>query len=142
MQVIIAGSRGIEDPQMVAAAIAASGYEITEVLSGTCRGVDQTAERWAESVGVPVNRFPAQWQRFGRSAGPRRNMLMIEHIASSGQGALIAVWDGRSPGTRHIIDYARRRGVAVYVHLVASTQSLPHHADDRRAHAESDTHPD
>ena len=45
MKVIIAGSRGITDGRLVSAAVAASGFDITEVVSGTCHGVDQLGER-------------------------------------------------------------------------------------------------
>jgi len=47
MRVIVAGSRGIDDPNVVATAIAASGFHVTEVVSGTAHGVDQLGEAWA-----------------------------------------------------------------------------------------------
>src|SRR5690606_32931483 len=53
------------------------------VLSGTCHGVDQAGERWAEKRRVPVERYPAEWyalgengKPLGKSAGPRRNAVM------------------------------------------------------------------
>jgi hypothetical protein len=122
VQVVIAGSRGLQDDHLVAAAIAASGFDITEVLSGTCRGVDQMGERWGRATGVPITRFPADWRRLGRAAGPARNKAIIDVVAST-HGALIAVWDGISPGTRCTIAYARQRGVPVYVHLVRSASA-------------------
>jgi hypothetical protein len=122
--VVVAGSRGLQDERLVAAAIAASGFDITEVLSGTCRGIDQMGERYAQSHGIPVSRFPAQWERLGRAAGPARSKAMIDVVASS-HGALIAVWDGTSPGTRYTIAYARQRGVPVYVHYVPDASAQP-----------------
>ena len=47
MRVIVAGSRGITDPNVVATAIAASGFQVTELVSGTARGADQLGEAWA-----------------------------------------------------------------------------------------------
>jgi len=118
MRVVIAGSRDIEDPAVVAAAITASGFTITEVVSGTARGVDRLAERWALCRGIPVLRFPAEWQRLGKRAGIVRNAAMIRCAASSREGAVIAVWNGTSPGTRHTIECARANGLPVYVHRV------------------------
>jgi predicted Rossmann fold nucleotide-binding protein DprA/Smf involved in DNA uptake len=115
VKVAVAGSRTIEDAHLVEAAIAASGFDITELVSGTCRGVDRLAEQWAAGRGIPVTRFPADW-RLGRRAGPQRNIRLINAVAAD-HGALIAVWDGTSRGTRHTIQYARQQGIPVYVHL-------------------------
>jgi hypothetical protein len=116
MKVIIAGSRGVLDDNLVEEAVRRAGFPITEVVSGTARGVDQLGERWAARHGIPVRRFPADWNRYGRSAGIRRNeqMLVYVHAASEG-GALIAIWDGRSRGTRHTIEAAARMGVKTFI---------------------------
>jgi hypothetical protein len=58
-------------------------------------------------------RFPADWDRFGRSAGPKRNKQMAEY-----GDALIAVWDGESRGTKTMIEFARERGLQVYIHRI------------------------
>lgn len=86
------------------------GWRPSLVLSGTARGADQLGERWAEDNGLPVERYPADWDRYGRSAGYRRNALMA--FLADG---LVALWDGRSPGTRSMIELATRRGLAVHV---------------------------
>lgn len=114
MRTIIAGSRYITDPAIVAAAIEESGFEITEVVSGACRGVDTLGEQWAKERGIPVKRFPAAWRRDGRAAGPIRNRLMATYA-----DALVAIWDGKSAGTRNMIETAQQRGLEVsvaYVH--------------------------
>ena len=115
MKTIIAGSRGITDIATVAAAIVASGFQdqITEVVSGAARGVDRLGEQWAASVGIPVKSCPADWRRHGRGAGLIRNREMADYA-----GALIAVWDGQSRGTRSMIELAEDRGLTVYVHIV------------------------
>lgn len=114
MRVIVAGSRTVTDPHEVEQAIAASGFTVTEVVSGTARGVDVLGEAWAAARGVPVRRFPADWDRHGRAAGPIRN----EAMAAYGEG-LVAVWDGASRGTADMITRAQAHGLAVYVWLVA-----------------------
>lgn len=114
MRTIVAGSRGVTDYRVVQAAIQGSGFSISTVLSGCAQGVDSLGERWAKDNGVPVERYPAQWYVNGvldRAAGHKRNRLMGDNA-----DALVAVWDGKSPGTKGMIDYARRKGLYVYVH--------------------------
>lgn len=97
MRVIIAGSREITDIRLVMDLIDASYFEITEVISGCApNGVDASAlmKPWA----CFVRKMPADWVKWGKSAGYRRNIDM-----SNVADALIAVWDGRSPGTEHMI---------------------------------------
>jgi len=106
----------MSDSSIVADAIRASGFPITEVVSGGAPGVDTSAEQWAERHGIPVTRFPADWKRYGRRAGPIRNQAMAEY----GE-ALVAVWDGKSRGTKNMIRLARKHGLRVFVYLVGDT---------------------
>lgn len=78
---------------LVRAAVDASGFRITEVVSGVAHGVDKLGERWAQAHKIPVKQFPAQWNKYGNAAGPIRNREMAEYA-----DALIAVWDGQSRG--------------------------------------------
>jgi hypothetical protein len=112
MKVIIAGSRDITDYDLVERAVAESGFEITEVISGTARGVDTLGEQWAINHNVPIKRFPALWDKFGRSAGILRNGDMAKY----GE-ALIAITVG-SPGTRNMIETAKRMNLKVYVKVI------------------------
>jgi hypothetical protein len=112
MKTIIAGSRDIDIPlAALNDAVIMSGFDITEVVSGTARGIDRTGELWAEWKGVPVARFPANWEKNGKAAGYLRNDAMARYA-----DALVAVWDGKSKGTKHMIDLARKREIEVYVH--------------------------
>jgi len=115
MKTIIAGSRGITDYQLVAAAVAESGFDVTVVVSGGAKGVDSLGERWALEHGVPVERVLPDWRRYGRGAGLVRNAEMID-----GADALVALWDGASRGTAHVIRMARKRGLSVHVKLLAA----------------------
>jgi hypothetical protein len=110
MRVILAGSRTITDFATVCDAAERSGFSISRVLSGMARGVDTLAIRYAAENGLPLDAFPAEWSRWGRAAGYRRNLLMAENA-----DALIAIWDGRSPGTRHMIEVAKAKGLQVFV---------------------------
>jgi hypothetical protein len=87
--------------------------EITEVVCGLARGVDSLGKKWAEKNDIPVKEFPADWDRHGRKAGYLRNVEMVKYA-----DALIAVWDGESKGTQHVITEARKRRLQVYVKFV------------------------
>jgi hypothetical protein len=110
MRVIIAGSRGITDFATVRDAVQRSGFPITRVVSGMAAGVDTLAIRYATENALPLDPFPAQWSKWGRSAGYRRNVEMAQNA-----DALIAIWDGNSPGTRHMIAVAKARDLQSFV---------------------------
>lgn len=111
MRVIIAGSRTIIDLAIVERAIENSDFNVTEVVSGGARGVDALGEAWARKNGIPVKLFPADWKKHGRSAGMIRNAEMAEYAYG-----LIAIWDGKSRGTLHMISCANKRGNDVHIH--------------------------
>lgn len=111
LKTIIAGSRTITDFETVAEAIKASAFPIVEVVSGAARGVDTLGEEWAEVHKIPIKRFPANWNTHGKKAGPLRNIEMAEYA-----DALIAIWDGESRGTKHMIDEATKHGLQVFVY--------------------------
>ena len=110
MRTIIAGSRSISDYEILETAIALSGFEITRVISGHARGVDRLGELYAKKHKLPILIFLPDWNKYGKSAGIRRNIEMAQ--VSDG---LIALWDGKSKGTAHMIDYARKMGLKVFV---------------------------
>ncbi len=120
VRLIIAGSRsiyGLPGMEALEEAVEKAGYakstEIKHVLCGGARGVDELGKAWAEHYGIPVYEFPANWDRYKKSAGIIRNIQMVEHA-----DALLAVWDGVSNGTRHVIGEAKKQGLRVYVHEV------------------------
>lgn len=113
MKVLICGSRSINDPAVVAQAVAKSGMKPTHIVSGGARGVDILARFFARSKGIELTEYIADWDRYGKRAGYLRNCVMV-----GAADAVIAVWDGESPGTKHSIDYATARGKKVFVFRV------------------------
>jgi hypothetical protein len=111
MKVIIAGSRTCVEISHVEEAIKAAGFDITEAVSGTARGVDTLGERWAQLHGIPIKRIPADWPKYGKRAGFIRNGEMAKYA-----DALIAIWDGESRGTGHMIALTENRGLKVHVY--------------------------
>lgn len=121
MKTIIAGSRDNIEYRDVLSAMEECPWssEITEVVSGKARGVDTFGEQWATENGVVVKEFPADWKKFGRSAGIKRNEQIGDYA-----DALIAVWDGESRGTKHMIDYSKNKGLRVFVYNLKDRKSL------------------
>lgn len=111
MRTIIAGSRGVGSVSLVAEAVAAAGWTPSVVVSGAARGADKAGEEWAEANGIPVDPYPADWDEHGEAAGFLRNAEMARNA-----DALIALWDGESEGTRHMIECAKAQGLRVYIH--------------------------
>jgi hypothetical protein len=95
-------------------AIEVIGWKPSVVLSGAARGVDRMGERWARENGPPVDKYPADWNKYGRSAGYKRNNEMAKNA-----DALLALWDFKSKGTRHMINLAKKAGLTIYVYKVS-----------------------
>jgi hypothetical protein len=127
--VIIAGSRSLVDIEVVERLIEESGLEITEVVHGDAYGVDKIAAAWGKRKGLIVTPFPAKWKdlsvpgavmkvgKYGPYnvlAGFMRNRSMAEYVKEK-NGTLLAVWDGASPGTKHMIDTAHEIGLPVCI---------------------------
>lgn len=113
MRTIIAGSRTIWDYNLVDDVVSESGFLISTVVCGMAPGVDSVGWAIAYVNGIKVDEFPADWERFGKSAGPRRNAEMAMNA-----DALIAIWDGESRGTRDMISIANRKGLKTYIHTI------------------------
>jgi hypothetical protein len=100
MKVIIAGSREGFLYHDIEIATKDSYFTITQVVSGTARGVDTHGEAWANDNDINIIRFPADWDKHGKAAGHIRNREMGLYA-----DALIALWDGKSKGTKGMIDF-------------------------------------
>lgn len=111
MKVIIAGSRNIEDYNLIILAVNKSQFVITEVVSGNARGVDKLGEYFAIKEGYKLTTFPANWGKWGKRAGYIRNAGMANYAE-----ALIAVWDKKSKGTKMMIDIAEKKGLKVFIY--------------------------
>lgn len=111
MKVIIAGGRDFNDYEFlkqVCSKLSELDSEI-EIVSGGAKGADALGERFANEMGYALKVFPADWSE-GRKAGPIRNSQMANYA-----DALIAFWDGKSKGTKNMIDLATKRGLGVKV---------------------------
>lgn len=80
------------------------------IISGHASGADALGERYAQERGFQLETFPADWKAHGRAAGPIRNARM-----ASAANALIAFWDGKSRGTKNMIEIAKNHNLKVVV---------------------------
>ncbi|MBQ8793099.1 MAG: DUF2493 domain-containing protein [Clostridia bacterium] len=112
MVAVVAGSRTYRNKRRVFEVLdqfAAAGL-IDRVVSGCAAGPDSDAIEWAEMNGVPVDKHAADWDSYGNSAGFIRNAEM----AAIGD-ILLAFWDGKSKGTKHMIDCMQRKNKKVWI---------------------------
>ena len=87
-------------------------YPITEIIEGEARGADRLSRDWAVENGIPVERFPADWELYGKRAGPIRNSRMLKE----GKPEMVVAFRGpESRGTQNMIDQAMKAGVEVHV---------------------------
>jgi len=109
VKIVIAGSRFATLSEQDLARLDAINAEhhVTEVVSGGADGVDAAGEAWAQSRGIAVRIFPAEWQRYHRAAGPIRNRKMAAYADAA------ALFPGGS-GTRNMLAEARRAGLQVF----------------------------
>jgi hypothetical protein len=111
MKVIIAGCRWFEDYFTLVRAISESEFDITEIFSGNAQGVDSLGNQYAKMNNIPLRIFKAEWKKYGKSAGPRRNQQMVDEA-----DALIALWDFKSIGTKDTITKAQQKNLKVFVY--------------------------
>ena len=114
-RVIIAGSRTFDDYKMLKEKCNSFLEKERKnkniiVISGGARGADKAGEEYAKEEGFGLEVYPADWKKFGKSAGFRRNEEMAV-VAD----ALIAFWDGLSHGTKHMIDIMKNKNSNVNV---------------------------
>lgn len=84
---------------------------VLQVVSGGARGADSLGERYADENGIPKHIFQAEWDKYGRSAGFRRNRDIVDAC-----DMIAAFWDGRSRGTENTIALARAAGKRVVIY--------------------------
>lgn len=109
MKVAVIGSRGLSVGDL-------GRYlpeNTTEIVSGGAKGVDTSAREYALSHGIKLMEFLPEYTKYGRSAPLKRNITIIEY-----SDIVLAFWDGKSRGTKFVIDNCRKLGVEVRVYIM------------------------
>ena len=83
------------------------------VVSGCASGADAIGERYAKENGFKVEKYPADWNVYGKSAGPIRNKQMAEIC-----DYVICFWDGKSKGTKSMIYYAKEYNKTIKIKMI------------------------
>lgn len=114
-RVIIAGGRDFSDYALLRRTMDTLLANINEgtsivVVCGMARGADTLGEQYAKDRGYRVNYYPADWNAYGKAAGYKRNEQMAQNA-----DALVAFWDGKSRGTKHMIDLGKKYQLKVRV---------------------------
>lgn len=109
-RIAIVGSRDYPAADLVRAYVEQLPRD-SVVISGGATGVDSWAVEVAQTCGLPVEVFPADWARLGRKAGPLRNGQIV-----AAADRVVAFWNGRSRGTLNTIVQGVRAGRHVIVY--------------------------
>ena len=115
MKVAVIGSRGLQVDHL-------EEYlpeGVTEIVSGGARGIDACARNYALSHGLKLTEFLPEYEKYGRGAPLRRNIAIIEYA-----DIVLAFWDGKSRGTKFVIDNCKKRNIPVVVHRFTAGQEV------------------
>lgn len=114
LKIIIAGSRDFNDYDLLSEKMDYYTRKCfmneIQIVNGGARGADSLGAKYAESKGIDVINFPANWDKYGKSAGYRRNEEMAKYATHC-----VVFWDGESPGTKHMIDLAIAYGITLRI---------------------------
>jgi len=91
--------------------------EVTEIVSGGAKGVDTSAKEYADAQGIKLTEFLPEYGRYGRGAPLKRNISIVEYA-----DLVLAFWDGKSRGTKFVIDECKKRNKSVRIILMNSEQ--------------------
>ena len=115
LKVIIAGGRDFTNTQYAADSLVKLVEEnmlpdTFTIISGNARGADKVGEYLAELRDLPLEIYPANWDKYDKSAGYIRNKQMAD-VAD----VLVAFWDSKSRGTMHMINTMKQQHKPVFV---------------------------
>ena len=111
MKVAVIGSRGL----IVKNLDKYLPKDTTEIVSGGARGIDSCAENYAKENGIPTKIFLPEYEKYGRTAPLKRNILIIDYA-----DAVVAFWDGVSHGTKFVIDNCKKMNKPVKIYTAKS----------------------
>lgn len=112
MKLIIAGGRDLVFRSSAIADVVRNfnlEKKITEIVSGGANGIDFFGGIYAEAFQIPLKTFHADWETFGKAAGPIRNKQMAEYA-----DALLLIWDGKSKGSANMKKQMQVSGKPIY----------------------------
>ena len=112
MKVAVIGSRGIINVNLKDFLPEST----TEIVSGGARGVDTCARKYATEHNLILTEFLPDYEHFGRGAPLRRNIEIIDYA-----DLVLAFWDGKSRGTKFVIENCKKRNKEVRIYTLSDT---------------------
>jgi hypothetical protein len=103
MNIAIVGGRDFSDYNLLKKTILDSGIEIKQIISGGASGADSLACKFAQEFKIPIIEFIPDWDKYGKSAGYKRNIDII-----TAADWVFSFWDYKSKGTKLSIDISRQ----------------------------------
>lgn len=85
---------------------------VTEIISGGAKGIDTCAREYARANGIKITEILPNYKKYGRGAPLVRNELIVDF-----SDEVIAFWDGKSHGTKYVIDLCRKKDKKVTIIL-------------------------
>lgn len=121
-KMIVAGSRTLQNQmeavhKAIMEAIERIGRKPEYIISGTAQGIDTLGEIWAEAAGIKTIKMPANWEKYGKSAGYKRNGAMAQ-IGN----CLVLIWDGKSRGSLHMKTIAQKKGIRIFETIIGENK--------------------
>lgn len=107
MNILISGSRDWNEKKKIKQTLEC--YPNAFIIVGDCKGADKLAIEVAEELSLDYIVFKANWNAFGRAAGPIRNQGMVDYlIHQEGSKLVIAFHEdfARSKGTKNLVNVA------------------------------------
>jgi hypothetical protein len=113
MKLGIVGSRGFANYSMLKAFVNKfkENFVVDAIISGGAIGADQLGAKYAKDNDIQLIVYPADWNKYGKSAGYKRNKLIVED-----SDVIIAFWDGISPGTEHTINLCKDMNTNIIIY--------------------------
>jgi hypothetical protein len=110
MRVLVCGGRYYDDADRVFKVLSFLNERkpVSLVIHGGATGADSLAAIWASSNNISAQSFPADWERYGKSAGPRRNRQMLKE----GKPDIVIAFPGGG-GTDNMRQQAEKARVTV-----------------------------
>lgn len=111
MRIAVVGSRGLRVENL--GDFLPKG--VSEIVSGGTWGIDSVAREYAHANGTTLTEILPEYEKYGRAAPLRRNLQIIDYADE-----VIAIWVGRSRGTRYVIEQCRKKDKRVTVYVILS----------------------
>ncbi len=119
MTIAVVGSRDFDGYNYLSKSLEIYFPTIDKIISGGARGADSLAARYAKEHDIPLIEFLPDWDRYGKSAGFKRNQQIVDAT-----NVVVAYWDGKSHGTKHSINIADALQKPVLIFLYEQKQII------------------